>query len=171
MTRVRTGWVLNREISSIVGADGHGGVRKATSCRSLGYARVARTLRGRRPQARTETPRTGIGRSRTPTLELVTKVRAVNSQGYDGDVRVREVRQVHSTEEPLEQRQRCVAVGGESGGKEPDQGEGLQQNRSRTQRRRRLATCAADMRQGEPVSYWLVDTALCVITRGRSPVR
>ena len=64
LTGVRTGWVLNREtIIASEGADSRSGGWKATSGRSQVNARAARTPRGRRPQARTETPCTGIGRS------------------------------------------------------------------------------------------------------------
>jgi len=63
LTKVRAGWVLNREtLLTSEGADRRRGVWKATSGRSP-FARAARTPRGRRPHARTETPRTGIGRS------------------------------------------------------------------------------------------------------------
>lgn len=63
LTGVRVGWVFNREILRIRGADRFQPIWKATSVRPS-HARPARTLRGRRPHARTETPRTGIGRSR-----------------------------------------------------------------------------------------------------------
>jgi hypothetical protein len=64
LTGARAGWVWNREICTSVGADRLGRVWKATSDRPLRCARLVRTPRGRRPHARTETPRTGIGRSR-----------------------------------------------------------------------------------------------------------
>lgn len=63
LTGVRMGWVLNRETYAVVGADRIGRFWKATSSCSLRYARAARTPRGRRPHARTDTPRAGIGRS------------------------------------------------------------------------------------------------------------
>lgn len=65
LTGVRMGWVWNREMCvPFEGADRLGRVWKATPGRPLRYARPVRTPRGRRPHARTETPRTGIGRSR-----------------------------------------------------------------------------------------------------------
>jgi hypothetical protein len=64
LTGVRAGWAFNREKRRSAGADRLGRVWKATSDRPLRYARSVRTPRGRRPHARTETPRTGIGRSR-----------------------------------------------------------------------------------------------------------
>ena len=64
LTGVRAGWVLNRETFTISeGADRIGRFWKAISSRSQVTARATRTPRGRRPHARTETPRTGIGRS------------------------------------------------------------------------------------------------------------
>ena len=63
LTRVCTGLGIEpRNVRSIVGADVLGRVRKATSGQPE-CVRLARTPRGRRPQARTETPRTGTGRS------------------------------------------------------------------------------------------------------------
>lgn len=63
LTEVRAGWVLNREIViTSEGADRRSGVWKETLGRST-IARAVRTPRGRGPHARTETPRTGIGRS------------------------------------------------------------------------------------------------------------
>ena len=71
LTGVRAGRALSREtIYSTVGADRFWTVWKATSCRSS-CARAARTPRGRSAQARTETPRTGIGRSRMWPGEMV----------------------------------------------------------------------------------------------------
>jgi hypothetical protein len=65
LTGVRAGWVFNREMQlTSEGADRFGRIWKATSDRPLRYARSVRTPRGRRPHARTETPCTGIGRSR-----------------------------------------------------------------------------------------------------------
>jgi hypothetical protein len=65
LTGVRAGWVLNREMfTTFVGADRFGRVWKATSDQPLRYARLVRTPRGLRSHARTETPRTGVGRSR-----------------------------------------------------------------------------------------------------------
>ena len=48
------------------------------------------------------------------------------SKEYDGDERVREVGQLHSTCEALEQGLRCAVVCGEGGGKGADQGESVQ---------------------------------------------
>jgi hypothetical protein len=65
LTGVRAGWVFSREKRrKSEGADGPRPVWKATSDRPSRCARPIRTPRGRRPHARTETPRTGIGRSR-----------------------------------------------------------------------------------------------------------
>jgi hypothetical protein len=59
------------------------------------------------------------------------------SKEYDGDERLREVGQLHSTCEALEQGLRCAVVCGEGGGKGADQGESVQSNKSRTQSRGR----------------------------------
>ena len=80
LTGVCAGRILNREKKLNRGADVLQLVRKATSGQ-LHSAELARTPRGLSPRARTETPRTGTGRSRSPILEIATKVRAVNPRG------------------------------------------------------------------------------------------
>ena len=61
LTGVRAGRLWSREMFLFQGADAVD-VAEGNTVR-IGKARSARTLRGRRPRARTETPRTGIGRS------------------------------------------------------------------------------------------------------------
>ena len=61
LTGVRAGWLLSREMFLLQGADAVDVAEGNTV--HIGNARNAWTLRGRRPQARTETPCTGIGRS------------------------------------------------------------------------------------------------------------
>ena len=61
LTGARAGWVSSREIPPLQGADALGVVEG-----NIGRGDIAspdRTLRGPRPQARPETPRTTIGRS------------------------------------------------------------------------------------------------------------
>lgn len=63
LTEESMGWVLNREMFDFESADRLGRVWKATSCRSFYCARAARTLRGLRSHARTETLCTEVGRA------------------------------------------------------------------------------------------------------------
>ena len=80
LTGVRAGWVLSREnrIASECRRCPH--KRKATPGSSLSRD-VDRTLRGLRPHARTETPRTEPGRSHAWPRGNGDEVRRVNPQG------------------------------------------------------------------------------------------
>ncbi len=85
-------------------------------------ARDGSTPRGLRPCARMEVLCTGTGRSHTRP-DVAPRSAPSILREYYGDVWVWEVGQAHSTGEASEQRQRCAAARGGSGGKGPDQGE------------------------------------------------
>jgi RNA-directed DNA polymerase len=61
LTGVRAGWVSSRVIAKLQGADAFG-LAEGNTARG-DSASPERTLRGPRPHARSETPRTRIGRS------------------------------------------------------------------------------------------------------------
>src|SRR6187402_539819 len=77
--------------------------------------------RGQRPRARTETPRSGTGRSCACPRRMAPRAAPRSPRTYVGDERAQEVGQVRSTEEAPEQS-RAIGGGG-SGGKGPGQGE------------------------------------------------
>ncbi len=92
---------------------------------NTGHPAIARdglTPRGLRPWARMEVLCTGTGRSRARPGMALRSAPSIHKE-YCGDVGVWEVGQAHSTWEASEQRQRCAAARGGSGGKGPDQGE------------------------------------------------
>ena len=80
LTGVHVGWVLSRERSNESGRRRCWLGRKTISVTSL-RRDVSRAPRGRRPQARMETPRARTGRSHLPALQEGVKVRAVNPKG------------------------------------------------------------------------------------------
>jgi hypothetical protein len=84
-------------------------------------ARGGTVPRGLRPCARMDILCTGTGRSHARP-DMATRSAPLIRQEYCGDVRAWEVGQVRSTREASEQRQRCAAAHGGSGGKGPDQG-------------------------------------------------
>jgi RNA-directed DNA polymerase len=171
LTGVRAGWVFNREMfTASVGADRHGRVWKATPDRPPRCARPGRTPRGRRPHARTETPRTGIGRSRSPAWEMATHGPRREPIGktamYGGEKSDRPIvpeklsnkgRGAPRPAERVEGRGLTKGNACSKTGSGPSAGETCQMRRMRT--------------TGRSVSYWLMVTALCVMTQGRSPVR
>ena len=169
LTGVCMGRELNRETDPIVGADILGRVWKATSGQPL-CARLARTPRGRRPRARTETPRTGTGRSRLLALELAAKVRASNRQDtgamYGGEKSDRPI-----VPEKLSNKG-CGALQPAEGVEERGltKGNGCSKTGSG-----HSAGLTCNMRcsraTGSNCSLIARRAALCVITQGRSPVR
>jgi len=96
LTGVRAGRVVSREIllesrvpTSWDAAEGN--IGRVVS------ARYARTLRGRGPRARTETPRTGTGRSHICLRERASEAALGSLRTCANDVRIWEVGQPHST--------------------------------------------------------------------------
>jgi hypothetical protein len=80
------------------------------------------------------------------------QVRAVNPQGHDGDARLREVGQAHSTCEVPEQRR--PQAGGGDGGKGLGQGEmPPTKQATRTQSRERPAQCVGRHAFGSPLPH------------------
>jgi len=111
LTGVRAGRVSSRERNSLRGADAvKESGRQHRDC--LDMARDRRTLRGRRPRARTEAPRARTGRSVACPCE-----RAVSRspRTYADDERATEVGPRRSTAEVSEQSRICGGAGG--GGK------------------------------------------------------
>ena len=93
-----------------------------TNCPAIARSRTI--PRGLRPCARMEVLCTGTGRSH-PRPEMAPRSALSIPREYGGDARGWEVGQAHSTREASEQRQRCAAACGGSGGKGPDQGESV----------------------------------------------
>lgn len=119
LTGVRTGWVLS-PVNSTSGMPRRFPTSEGNT-RSL-------DKRERPGPAGSEAPCTYGSTTRgsreilRPTAADAT-VRAVNLQEYDGDARAREVGQVRSTEEAVEQGCGCGRTRGGGGGKAPGQGE------------------------------------------------
>ncbi len=85
------------------------------------FREAAEAPRGQRPDARTETPRTGTGRSHDRLLH-VEQTASGSPRAHADDERSWEVGQVRSTREAAERRRASAGRGG-SGGKGPGQGE------------------------------------------------
>src|SRR2546427_264324 len=93
-------------------AEGHTG--------RVASARRVRTLRGQRPRARTEAPRTGTGRSCVRLGQREPQAAPGSPRTYAGDGRAQEVGQPRGTEEAAEQGREIGRGGG--GGKGAGQG-------------------------------------------------
>src|SRR5688572_10250707 len=83
------------------------------TCR-VANARYGRTLRGQRPCARTDTSRTGTGRSRVCLRPRGLETASESPRTHADDGRTREVGQPRSTQEATEQR-RTTGGGGRRG--------------------------------------------------------
>ena len=94
-------------------AEGH--IQRAANARRDG------TLRGRRPCARVEAPRSGTGRSRGPLRHGAPPGASASRWTYADDARPREVGPLGSTKDAAEQRRGTGSGGGR--GKRADQGE------------------------------------------------
>ena len=126
LTGGRAGRVLSREIHDPRREPWHSGVPTPWRIGGRPHRRVAiarrdGTLRGQRPRARTETPRTGTGRSRGRLRRRAPQTASGSPRTHADDGRPREVGQLRSTGEVAEQRRGTGGGGG--GGKGAGQGE------------------------------------------------
>ena len=112
---VRAGRVLSRESDSLRFGVPTPSEEAEGNTRCADIARRCGTPRGQRPRARTETPRTGTGRSHLLLRWMAPQDVSGSPRTYADDARSWEVGQLCSTEEILEQH--WTSGGGGDGGK------------------------------------------------------
>jgi RNA-directed DNA polymerase len=143
LTGVRAGRVFSRERQFLRGADA---VRRSGRLhRRVGIARRNGTLRGQRPRARTETPRTRTGRSPGRPWRRSPRAASGSRSTHADDERPGEVGQAGSTDEVAEQR-RATGRGGD-GGKRSGQRKPATANASRTPSRTDVRSALERVRQ------------------------